>query len=250
MRIYGPSCYGAMRAQWMRIVLVPAILAFTRFAFAAPPDNPTCARIGDLVTVRGAFLVAPDGKPGILFIPHAFPYRPFCYEFTPPAESEKMRKLGRLPLPSTTEGYMEPAGVPRNSLPIGKYVEVTGRISLPTLGPGGIILRPSITISMIVDIDAEVRAAIDVWLAGCDKWQVDNLPDFSKRVPGAQIERVPVASIMRQRLNQNILWTPADHAAQCVLYATPVSRVIVPPPQPVILVRPEVGNGSPSTTVR
>ena len=133
---------------------------------------------------------------------------------------------------------MAPWGVHVGNLPTGKYVEVTGTISIPALGPGQFITRPSISISRIVDVDAEVRASIYVWLAGCEKWQVDNLSELSKQVPGATIERTPVVPDMRQRLTTD-LWTPVDQAQKCALSATPFSKVIVPAPQPVVLVRPE-----------
>jgi len=219
-------------------ILLTVIFACT--VLAAPADK--CAKVGDMVTVRGVFLIGADGKPGgVLFLPHAFPYRPFCLDFVPPAESERTRRLARIPLPSSVEGYMAPQGVPRDRLPIGKYVEVTGTISTPALSPGLVIMRPSITISRIEDINAEVRATIDVWLADCEQWQVDNLSAFSKQAPGATVERIPVVSVIRQRLNKPMpdVWTPVDRAPQCALSATPVSKVVFPAPQPVTLVRPE-----------
>jgi hypothetical protein len=215
------------------------IAIFACSSMAAPVDNHPCAKLGDTVTARGVFMMA-DGK--AVFVPHAFPYRPFCLDVVLPAESERLRQLARIPLPSSVEGYMLPQGVALSSLPFFKYVEVTGTISIPVLGPGQFITRPCITISRVVDVDAEVRATIDVWLAGCEKWQEDNLPAFSKQVPGAKIERTPSVPDMRQRLNRSItpdVWTPIDRAPQCALSATPVSKVIVPAPQPVVLVRPE-----------
>jgi hypothetical protein len=133
---------------------------------------------------------------------------------------------------------MHSSGIPVDKLPLGKYVEVTFTIIGPPRCPGCFTTAPLIAISKMLDIDAEVRATIDVWLAGCQKWQVDNLSEFSSQVPGATIERIPVTRSVQSYAEKGIIWTPIE-PARCALSATPVSKVITPAPQPIVLVRPE-----------
>jgi hypothetical protein len=219
--------------KWTTAVIL--LLVRLGIAQAAP-----CAKVGDTITVRGVF-VAESNPWGPRFLPHAFPYRAFCVDFTPPAESEKLRRLAQLPLlGGTPESWMSPSEIPRDKLTMNKYVEVTGTISVPHLGPGEVVQMPSITISKIVDVDGEVRATVGVWLADCQKWQEDNLSEFSKKVPGATIERLPPVPILQQRIydSDGRVWAQLV-AQRCALSATPASKVIVPAPQPVVLVRPE-----------
>jgi len=223
------------------------IAAFSCSALAAPADSLPCAKVGDTVTVRGAFVEDSVGASAleVYFIPHAFPYRAFCVDYPLTAQPlfaewlrNQYRAIGQQqPLGKYVEpkSLMHSSGIPMDKLPLGKYVEVTFTIIGPPRCPGCFTTAPLIAISKMLDIDAEVRAAIDVWMAGCQKWQQDNMSGFSSQVPGATIERIPTSRDVQNRFH---IWTPIE-PARCTLSATPVSKVIIPAPQPVVLVRPE-----------
>lgn len=199
-----------------------------------------CAKIADTITVRGAFVrELRDGvQTGrLLLIPHAFPYRQFCIDYVPPAESESTRRLGRVKWSGGPPAdYILPKGVQRDTMlsTEGKYMEITGTITVPSLGPGQFIDMPEITVSKIVNIDTEVRSEINAWLAACHKWQDEHIAEFSKRLPGSEVVRTPEDSVKKVTL----LWTPVV-PQRCTLSATPFSKTVFPPSTPVVLEGPE-----------
>src|ERR1017187_1415102 len=221
-------------------------LAFACCALAESPaaKPPSCAKVGDTVTVRGVFV---SGG----FMPHSFPGRTFCVDFIAPTHTAQGLSLP--PLDPQLAGLLIPELDSQVQLPFLKYVEVTGKIVVPRpTQPGQVVRMPSIHISKMTDVDAEVYAAARAWLTGCYEWQDGSLAAFSKGVPGATVERMPPSGGLA-KLNQDVKQNQGLYEVsirsenvslilnlqRCALSATPVSKVLIPPPQPVVLVRPE-----------
>jgi hypothetical protein len=207
----------------------------------ATPETRSCANVGDTVTVKGVFMRTHH----TYFVPHAFPYRPFCVLFS--AAGGTLRQSYGPPLTykeyhATSEGFMVPVGLSPEQLRSleNKYLEVTGVIgtSDPIDDPSAPFAStfpmrmPSLRISKAVDIDADVRGEQRKWFAECNKWQDDNFPEFSKQVFGGTVNREPPPWKSQE------IWA-LTKPLRCTLWAVPASKVLIPEPQPVFLVRPE-----------
>lgn len=209
-------------------------LSSLKAALAASPAGApsSCFKVGDTITVRGVFV---PRNSGLYFMPHAFPYRPFCVDFK--AATGPWNRTYVSAYEPGPEGLLYPIGYPQNELRPYVYVEVTGAIgaSEPIEDPNRLsylVRMPTINISKAVNVDADVRHDEDVWLADCKKWQKENLPAFAKQLPGATIEGIPAVD---PSITVWVLINPQP----CAMSGTPVSNVMIPPPQPVVLVRPE-----------
>src|ERR1017187_9673113 len=160
-------------------------LAFACCALAESPaaKPPSCAKVGDTVTVRGVFV---SGG----FMPHSFPGRTFCVDFIARTHTEQGLSLPLLD--PQLAGLLIPELDSQVQLPFLKYVELTGKIVVPRpTQPGQVVRMPSIHISKMTDVDAEVYAAARAWLTGCYEWQDGSLAAFSKGVPGSTVDRIP-----------------------------------------------------------